>query len=159
MTWLFGTVLTFQLERPVFLREQANNMYSPVAYFIAKNMVETPPIFIAPLLQLLIMYFGFGYVHFGLVYLAMLITAMTAFGIGLLISAGAQNVNSATSIAPLFTMPFVLFGGFIANNEAIPSWLNWIQWISPIRYANEMMAHSQFDDLHAKIPPQKLDLP
>ena len=37
LNWLFGSVLTFQLERDVFLREQANKMYTPLVYFIAKN--------------------------------------------------------------------------------------------------------------------------
>ena len=50
MPWLFGSIITFQLERDVFLREQYNNMYNPIAYFIAKNMVEVPAIIIAPLL-------------------------------------------------------------------------------------------------------------
>lgn len=50
MTWLFGSVLTFQLEREVFLREQANNLYSPYAYFVAKNTVETPFAILAPLI-------------------------------------------------------------------------------------------------------------
>ena len=44
-------------------------------------------------------------------------------------------------------MPAILFGGFIANTTDTMAWLGWIQWISPIRYANESLAHSQFDDV------------
>ena len=40
----------------------------------------------------------------------------------------------------------ILFGGFIANASSTPAWLGWIQWISPIRYGNECLAHTQFDD-------------
>ena len=50
MNWLFGSVLTFQLERAVFLREQANNMYSPYTYFMAKNIIETPVAVLSPML-------------------------------------------------------------------------------------------------------------
>ena len=39
-------------------------MYNPIAYFIAKNMVEMPAIIIAPLLQLIVIYWGVGYIHF-----------------------------------------------------------------------------------------------
>ena len=67
-------------------------------------------------------------------------------GIGLLISSFAKDVTSATSIAPAFTMPMILFGGFITNTSTTPDWLAWIQWISPIRYGNEALAHSQYDD-------------
>lgn len=36
----FGTVNVFQVERPVFLREQANQMYGLFPYFLTKNMIE-----------------------------------------------------------------------------------------------------------------------
>ena len=42
-------------------------------------------------------------------------------------------------------MPMVLFGGFIANNTEVAVWLNWIQYISPVRYAAEALAHTQLD--------------
>ena len=116
MNWLFGSILTFQLERDIFLREQANKLYSPFPYFVAKNMVETPAALIAPMAQLLIMYWGIEYQHFLECYLAMFLTCQCAIGIGVTISSFSPNVNSATAIAPAFTMPMVLFGGFIANN-------------------------------------------
>jgi len=132
--WLFGSLLTFQLEREIFLREQANNLYSPVAYFAAKNAIETVVGIFTPLLQLAITYWSVGYnnatgadfASFFEVYLAMLFVAQTAMGIGLLVSAISPNMVTANSIAPAFTMPMVLFGGFIANNESIPSFLAWI---------------------------------
>ena len=34
---MMGTILTFQAERPVFLREQANKMYSVSAYYVNMN--------------------------------------------------------------------------------------------------------------------------
>ena len=49
VNWLFGSLLTFQLEREVFLREQANKMYSPSAYFLSKNLVELPGTLVAPM--------------------------------------------------------------------------------------------------------------
>ena len=75
----------------------------------------------------------------------MVIVAFTAQAIGLFISSLSPNVTSATAIAPAFTMPIVLFGGFITNNEAVGAYISWMEWVSPIRYANEALAHSQFD--------------
>ena len=36
-------------------------------------------------------------------------------------------------------MPFILFGGLFANNSALPKWLSWIQYISPIKYCAESL--------------------
>jgi len=77
----------------------------------------------------------------------MLLIVQTSMGIGLVISSLAPDMTSATAIAPLFTMPMILFGGFIANAASTPNWLGWIQWLSPIRYANEAFAHIQFDGI------------
>ena len=67
-------------------------MYNPVAYFIAKNMVEVPAILIAPLLQLTVIYWGVGYIHFFKVYFVMFLCANTSLGIGLLISAVSPSL-------------------------------------------------------------------
>ena len=143
------------MERDVFLREQYNKMYNPVAYFIAKNMIEIPAVALAPLLQLLVIYWGVGYIHFGRVYLVMFLTANTSLGIGLLISAMSPNMPTATTIAPAFTMPFILFGGLFANTDSMPKWLSWLQWISPVRYANEALAHAEFDNVKSLSIPHK----
>ena len=38
----FASLNVFQLERPVFLREQANQMYGFVPYFLTKQVIEQP---------------------------------------------------------------------------------------------------------------------
>ena len=97
----FGTILTFQLERPVFLRETANKMYNVLPYFITKNMIELPVTLITPLVLLLIIFWGIkftpGAQHFGMMYLTMLLLAQVAVGLGLSISASFDNITSATS--------------------------------------------------------------
>ena len=86
----------------------------------------------------------------------MLLVANTAMGIGLLISASSPNMPTATSVAPLFTMPMILFGGLFSNTATMPKWLSWLQWTSPIRYGNEALAHSQYDGVPG-FPQQYLE--
>ena len=88
--------------------------------------------------------------------LVMFIMIQASISIGLLISAITPNMSTATMVAPAFVIPFVLFGGFLANNTAIPVYINWMQWISPIRFANEALAHLQFDDIEPCRPPKCL---
>ena len=55
------TIVTFQTERPVFLREQANKMYDVVPYYFAKTIAEIPVFTIIPLVFTAITYFMIGY--------------------------------------------------------------------------------------------------
>jgi len=43
-------------------------------------------------------------------------------------------------------MPLILFGGQFANPDAIPDWIGWIQYISPIRYGLESLTVNEFDN-------------
>lgn len=142
MGWYFGSILAFQLERDVFLREQANQLYSPYCYFLAKNLIEFPFACLTPLLEMLVMYWGVGYTHFFEMYLVLIVVAQTSVGAGLFISALAPNVTAATSIAPALTMPWILYGGLFANSGLLPAWESWLQYLSPVRYANESLAQS-----------------
>ena len=39
---VMGTILTFQEERPIFLRDYSNRMYSVPAYYLAKILLDLP---------------------------------------------------------------------------------------------------------------------
>jgi len=54
-------VLLFPEERPIFLREVNNNMYSPSAYFFGKIISELPSSFILPFVYGSIEYFALHY--------------------------------------------------------------------------------------------------
>jgi len=55
------TNMTFQTERPVFLREQANKMYDVLPYYVAKIMSELPSFIVPPMIFSLITFFGIGF--------------------------------------------------------------------------------------------------
>mmetsp|Transcript_9789 Transcript_9789/g.7368 ORF Transcript_9789/g.7368 Transcript_9789/m.7368 type:complete len:178 (+) Transcript_9789:245-778(+) len=60
MQLLAGTILVFAAERPVFLREQANQMYSVGAYYQTKVLAEFPIVILTPIIFSSILYFGIG---------------------------------------------------------------------------------------------------
>lgn len=53
-------ILIFPDERPVFLREVNNNMYSVSAYFFGKIIAELPASFLTPGIYGCIVYFAIG---------------------------------------------------------------------------------------------------
>lgn len=56
MSSLSPIILTFPLEKGVFLKEQSSKMYSVVAYFISRNIIEIPYLIVIPLVNCLIVY-------------------------------------------------------------------------------------------------------
>lgn len=56
-----GIILLFPEERPVFLREVNNKMYSVSAYFFGKLIAEMPASICAPILSAASVYFYLGF--------------------------------------------------------------------------------------------------
>ena len=150
MANFFNSILVLQAERPVFLRENANKMYSEVAYFFAKQVTELPILCITPILATVIIYFSLDLAmdveQFFRFMLLIWLVGLTASSYGFAISAMFTDPQIAANISPFFAMPLVLFGGFLANNNNTPAWLNWIQFVSPIRYCAEGLMWNEFSD-------------
>jgi hypothetical protein len=37
-------------------------------------------------------------------------------------------------VAPMATLPFTIFSGFFKNRQDLPSWIGWMEYISPNKY-------------------------
>lgn len=124
-------------------------MYSVPAYYMAKVLVETPIIAFTPLLNAIIVYFGIGTTvtasQFFYFYLISLLIAMSASSVGYFVSSIFAKAEDAVNIAPIIVMPMVLFGGFFANSSNYPDWINWLQYLSPIRYGLEALCINEFE--------------
>jgi ABC-type multidrug transport system permease subunit len=143
-----NTVLAFQGERPVFLREQADKMYSVSAYYLARLIIDTPVSAVLPFLFSLIVYFKIGftvsYLQFSLFYLTLLLLAMATSGFGYLLSTTVQSPEAAVPLVNVIMMPLIQFGGFLVNAGTIPWYLRWFQYLSPVRYAMESITTNEF---------------
>lgn len=148
MGTFFATIGVFQIERPVFLREQANQMYGLTPYFLTKNIVEQPVLLIQPLIQLLVVYWGIGYYpsmqSFWMIYFTIMLVGQTAAGLGFMISAACDSNESASAVSSLITLPAILFGGLFVNTSTVFKALGWIQWLSPVRYGFECLCIAEY---------------
>ena len=113
-------VLIFPEERPVFLREVNNNMYSVTAYFFGKVIAEIPSSLINPLIYGVVVYFAvhLSNVHSYTFVLSMVILVITYWcgnAVGMVISCIFSNKQVAVVMAPAAIIPLMLMCGYFVN--------------------------------------------
>lgn len=108
---VMNTVLAFQGERPVFLREQANKMYGVTSYYLARIIIDTPIQVFLPFLFSIIIYFSIGLTitveQFFTFYLALLILALCCSGIGYLLSTVISKAENTVPLSTVVMMPSI----------------------------------------------------
>jgi ABC-type transport system involved in multi-copper enzyme maturation permease subunit len=150
MSPIMGILFAFLEERSLFLREHANKTYGIIPYYLAKTMIDTPFLILMPLLYIQIVYYGVGLtitVERVLVYNATFICLVfTTTALGMFIGTIFTKEAVALAIAPVSLSPMIIFSGFLVNLDTVYVWLRWIQYLSPIRYAMEILVRNEFDD-------------
>lgn len=144
----FNSILVFQSERPVFLREQSNRMYSVFSYYLAKSIMDLPALFVATISGTLISYFilklQYTPEQYFLHMSTLLMNNIAAQSIGLFLSSIFESPVAATQFAPAMIMPLILFGGLFSNNGTAPKWLSWLAYVSPFKYTSESLLDIEF---------------
>eukprot|EP00999_Lentomonas_sp_LEN2_P000744 NODE_173_length_2004_cov_14.973895_g149_i0.p1 GENE.NODE_173_length_2004_cov_14.973895_g149_i0~~NODE_173_length_2004_cov_14.973895_g149_i0.p1 ORF type:complete len:601 (+),score=114.99 NODE_173_length_2004_cov_14.973895_g149_i0:136-1938(+) len=149
MTSLQSVILTFPLERKVFLREYNSGTYGLLTYYFGKSFSEFPFQIIFSAAFTGIVYWAVGLymeswlnVVYFLVIMYMLGLAAGAFG--LFIGCAVPDPTAAVSLGPMAIIPMMLLGGFFVNLENIPVWISWLKWISLFKYGFELIAINEF---------------
>ena len=141
-------LLTFPLERVVFLREYSTGSYGAFPYFLSKLLVEVPLNGLQALVALLISYYLMGFVgdfllHVCSLWLIQLVCASYAFLIGALV----PDAKAAQEIAPAILVPQLLFAGFFISIEQIPELLQWVQYLCALKFAINLGSIIEFGHL------------
>mmetsp|Transcript_20390 Transcript_20390/g.49326 ORF Transcript_20390/g.49326 Transcript_20390/m.49326 type:complete len:724 (-) Transcript_20390:11-2182(-) len=147
----FGVLSAFGNERTVFERERSVGMYTTLAYFCSKILVELPMNIIFPFIQGTIAYWLIGFQPFVGKWLVWCINFVllnnvgTAFGIT--IACTFKSLEVTLAVAPLFILPLMLFSGFFVSSTGIPVYFDWIKHISPMKYSFAAFMINEYSDL------------
>ena len=128
------------MERKVLAREHLNNWYSLKAYFLAKTLADIPFQIIFPTMYMVIVYTmtnqPMSFERFSMLLLIAVGMSLVSQGIGLFFGAGF-DIQEAVFLAPTMAIPLLIFAGFFINFSSVPSYLNWITYVSLFRYGFE----------------------
>ncbi|KNE59398.1 hypothetical protein AMAG_03681 [Allomyces macrogynus ATCC 38327] len=156
-----GVLSVFAAEKQVFQREFGAGFYSLPAYFFSKVAVELPFQIIMPWIMISIMYWMIGlqndvskyFIATGLTVLM----AQCGTAIGMLAACAFNELSVALAIVPVILLPLMLFSGLFVNSDNIPVFLDWIKYISPVKYGFVGMTKNEFTGL--QICPKDTDTP
>ncbi|TMW61228.1 hypothetical protein Poli38472_013691 [Pythium oligandrum] len=135
--------LTVPLEIPIIQREYNTGLYRLFAWYISKNLSELPSQVLMPVIFFVPTYFlvgiGGGFDVFIAMQAVIILINSAAVGLGYMVSCLSRRVDIAPIIGVMIILPFMLFGGLLINSDDTPDYFIWIQYISPIKYANEAL--------------------
>ncbi|KAH8287869.1 hypothetical protein KR018_003602 [Drosophila ironensis] len=140
MTTMMLTVLTFPIELSILIKEHFNRWYSLKAYYTAMTLVDLPVSIVSCFLFTVIVYLWsyqpMEWVRFWMFFVISLLTVFVGQSFGLMIGAWF-DVTNGTFLAPVLTIPMMMFAGFGVTLRDLPSYLQWGSHISYLRYGLE----------------------
>lgn len=151
MSNLMGVLTTFGNERSTMMREVENGFYKILPYFLSRVIVELPMKFISPTIFIAITYPAVGlqpyFDKWIIAAVLLILLALSGDAIGLFLACIIPNLAVALLIAPMVYLPMMMFSGFFLNPQTTPSYLVWVKWISPMKYAFSGLARNEYTKL------------
>ncbi|KAG5191975.1 ABC-2 type transporter-domain-containing protein [Tribonema minus] len=136
------------MERAVFYREQASNMYAVQPFSLGHFLAEIPYLIFNTLLSTTIFYFMANLApeaakFFWFWFFFFLNTSAMTF-LGHAMTVLLPTVKAAQSFGGVINSFFAVFGGFLISPALIPDYWIWAYYLSPLHYAIEGLLVTQF---------------
>lgn len=151
--------MIFTIERKIFLREYAEDLYTTLPYYLAKQIIEFPLQIIIASTTAIMVYFALGLLfvaaNFFTFFFIIFSLVIAGSSMGYLLGTLFTQPNAANLVTAQILMPLGILAGFYSNINSVPVWFSWLQYVSPIRYALEAVVWNEFadfDDENGTIP-------
>jgi len=156
MTSTMGVLSIFAAEKTVFIREFESGLYRLPAYFLSRTFVEFPFKVFFPVIGGTILYWVIGYQAVASKYLIMVFTMVIlencGTALGIFVASFFAEIAVALAVVPMCLMPLMIFSGFFVNSTTSPAFLQWIKYISPMKYAFVALIKNEFTGLEIHCP-------
>jgi len=124
-------------------------MYGILPYYLAVFLVNLPLEMIPQIVYGSIVYnmanLRGGFEHFATYIGILILENFVGIGLGMILSASLRSVEMAPQLAPACVIIFLMFSGYFLNEDSIPVYLEWLKYISFIRYAFQALCVNEFD--------------
>lgn len=141
----FGLILQIPMIRPTYVREQANKMYAPSAWYLGNYLVSVSNMMFYPFIVSTLSFFFLQFNDKGFSnYLTwvgiMVLQAFSGASFGFMYSSLFENEMTAMLVNQFVIIILNFGGGTFANLGSGANWfVKFIGYISPFRYAIEML--------------------
>jgi len=156
MTSTMGVLSIFAAEKIVFIREFESGLYRLPAYFLSRTCVELPFKIVFPIIGGTIIYWVIGFQDVASKYVIMVVTMVIlencGTALGIFVASFFAEIAVALAVVPMLLMPLMIFSGFFVNSGTSPAFLQWIKYISPMKYAFVALIKNEFTGLTFSCP-------
>eukprot|EP01129_Flabellula_baltica_P009537 TRINITY_DN390_c0_g1_i1.p1 TRINITY_DN390_c0_g1~~TRINITY_DN390_c0_g1_i1.p1 ORF type:complete len:613 (-),score=120.87 TRINITY_DN390_c0_g1_i1:68-1906(-) len=147
---LLGPFRNVIVESRVFYFQVQEGLHSIGPYYFSRVMWQIPQILISNLLVTSVTYFMVGFqldfLKFVVFYLGVCCLTWSSLGLGFFLLYSLEPTVAQT-LYPVIFVPMMIFSGFYSNSARTPIYLQWIEFVSFIKYGYRLVAQSEFTGL------------
>ncbi|KAK7317703.1 hypothetical protein RJT34_02147 [Clitoria ternatea] len=144
---LYQAIFTFPEELNMLKKERSSGMYRLSSYFMSRIVGDLPMELVLPTIFISITYWMAGLkanvLNFLYTQLTVLLNVLVTQGLGLAIGAIVMDQKSATTLASVIMLSFVLTGGYYIQH--VPKFMAWLKYFSISHYIYLLLIGSQYD--------------
>jgi len=160
---IMSQVNTFPQDKNVFFREHSNNLYGVAPYYLSKLISDLPFQLLTCCISSTIAYWMIGFESdadkFGIFLLLNMFVGLIGGSWGVFLGTLAKDSTVAVALVPVTTLPFLVFSGFLLNDDTIEWYLKWFNYLSFQRYALRAAMYNEFKDRTFDLLPDGTGIP